>query len=238
MKGIRSEENVLESWEIKLILDDIQKQKFEKRYVENLIFKSMIGLGTRIGELSHAHISWLKDDVLEIPYGFTCECSYCTQRSWNKFPSKYKINRKGDYVLNRFGEQVKEYREVGNWYPKNRQSARKIALFPDVKILLEGYFAKYDSFIDVCISPDNARMIINRINKRLEGQLKNHLHSHCLRATYMDRLISEQIKKNKGFVDYPIIAKAMGHKKLDTVLNYLSAKKQMELVKGMSFDDY
>ena len=185
----KSRENVLSPEEREKLCKVCQTDR------EKFVIYGLLYTGMREGEFLHMRKSWIdfKGGIINIPHKDICKiCLTC---------KKSKM-RKGKLI-----------KDANIWQGKTVHAQRPIPIVPEIKDMLDEFFSKYNSVIDVYWYRQNLWKIVKEVGAR--SKIKHSVFPHCLRATFATMLVE------KG-MDNPVKLKdIMGWKKLEQSTDYI-----------------
>jgi integrase len=171
---------------------------------ESLVVHGLLFTGMRVSEFVHMKRSWIdwKDGVINIPHHQPCKCGQeCME------PRKNKAR--------------------GCWQVKTKSAERPIPIVPELKPLLQSYFAQHETVMETIYSRVYAWKLLQGVGKR--ARLRHKVFPHALRATFATILCE------KGLENAVILKDLMGWRKLDMASEYIkltgtAMKKQVDKI--------
>ena len=162
---------------------------------ERLVVYGLMYTGMRGSEFLHMKKSWIdfKVGIINVPLKDICNiCTKC----------KRSETRKGKLV-----------RDANTWYAKTSHAERPIPIVPELRPILEKFFSKHNSVIELLWYRQNIWRIIKEVSKR--ARIRHPSFPHALRGTFATILVE------KGLENPVTLKDIMGWVKIDMATIYI-----------------
>jgi len=162
---------------------------------ERLAVYGLLYTGMRESELLHMRKSWMdfKNGIINVPLTDTCRvCSECRKSR----------TRKGKLV-----------KATDTWRAKTPHAERPIPIVPELKPVLDEFFSKHNSIMELLWYRQNIWKIVKEVGRR--AKIRHPIFPHCFRATFATILVE------KGLENPVTLKDILGWTKIDMATIYI-----------------
>jgi len=189
---------------------------------ERLVVYGLLYTGMRGSEFLHMRKSWIdfKVGIIHVPLLQPCNiCSKCKKAEYKR----YKYGKDGEKTKL---ETPTLNKPANNWKVKTPHAQRTIPIVPELRPILEKFFSKHNSVIEMLWYRQNIWRIIKEVGKK--ARIRNPF-PHAMRGTFATILVE------KGLEDAVTLKEIMGWAKLDQSTSYIrlggvGMKKRIESI--------